>query len=405
MNTVTFQQRNNSIRKIRGHDSSPLMPKVSFFSPSSSITPMKTRSHLFGISVIKRNAIIVTGISPNTNKENLKNFFGKYGKICRCVLNPSSYYEIRQRDANECVAYIAYISDKGATNAVRNADSTQLDKKCIKVSFTITKYCDKFLKGDYCEDRDCLYLHEVLPEHIRVDTNESGKKIFSSVENLAEEKSCFCREDSSGLITRNLLYVNSYAIKDCSMFIPPEKNFDASVGGCRKFNLSPKESLSSTLTGFDNPFVLQSPFSMTKQNFIFQTKSYACSQRQRQIDLKVKVVDSNFKSHYNLPIQKKSLENFHYSCSKTNFLPHHHHENHNQRLHFHGLEPRFHSSISTHSQFRHPIYRQKMPSSRVRAENTRYYYRNNLFLNSNANIPRWNKDALGASLKMYQIYS
>jgi len=104
-----------------------------------------THWHLLGINVIQRNAIIVSGLSNGANDFILKKVFGKYGKICKCVLNPPCYFYQKKDDGNDNVfgtsnvAYIAYISEKGATNAVRNSGSIKVDKYNVQVSFAISK--------------------------------------------------------------------------------------------------------------------------------------------------------------------------------------------------------------------------------------------------------------------------
>jgi CCR4-NOT transcription complex subunit 4 len=121
-----------------------------------------SRKHLAGLRVVQKNLVYVTGLSPTSQEDQLlqtlrgDQYFGQYGKIIKIVVSkakdpshPQSVgvyvtYE-RKEDAASCIA---------AVNGSKNGD------RVLRAQFGTTKYCSAFLRGEQCQNRQCMFLHE-----------------------------------------------------------------------------------------------------------------------------------------------------------------------------------------------------------------------------------------------------
>lgn len=86
-------------------------------------------------------------------------YFGKYGKIHKVVINPSTTYAGVQGPSAS--AYVTYCSNNDALRAIQSVNNIMLDGRLIKTSLGTTKYCSHFMKNQQCPKPDCMYLHEL----------------------------------------------------------------------------------------------------------------------------------------------------------------------------------------------------------------------------------------------------
>lgn len=86
-------------------------------------------------------------------------YFGKYGKIHKVVINPSTTYAGVQGPSAS--AYVTYCSNNDALRAIQSVNNIMIDGRLIKTSLGTTKYCSHFMKNQQCPKPDCMYLHEL----------------------------------------------------------------------------------------------------------------------------------------------------------------------------------------------------------------------------------------------------
>lgn len=124
------------------------------------------RRHLANVRVVQKNLVYVIGL-PNrvTNNEALlrrNDFFGKFGKILKVVINKNNHYN---SGPNPTVsAYITFAKKEDATHCVRTIDKSTIDGRTLRASLGTTKYCSNFLRNQACPNPDCMYLHELGDE-------------------------------------------------------------------------------------------------------------------------------------------------------------------------------------------------------------------------------------------------
>ncbi|BFF95018.1 transcription factor SPT20 homolog [Drosophila madeirensis] len=126
----------------------------------------ENRKHLANVRVVQRNLVFVVGLPPRlADADILKKheYFGKYGKIHKVVINPSTTYAGVQVTSNgpSASAYVTYVHNADALRAIQSVNNIMIDGRLIKTSLGTTKYCSHFMKNQQCPKGDCMYLHEL----------------------------------------------------------------------------------------------------------------------------------------------------------------------------------------------------------------------------------------------------
>ncbi|GFY49689.1 CCR4-NOT transcription complex subunit 4 [Trichonephila inaurata madagascariensis] len=123
------------------------------------------RKHLANVRVVQKNLVFVVGLPARlADPEVLKKFdyFGKFGKIHKVVVNQSTSYAGSQGPSAS--AYVTYCKPEDALRAIKSVNNIQVDGRTLKASLGTTKYCSHFLKNQQCPKTDCMYLHELGDE-------------------------------------------------------------------------------------------------------------------------------------------------------------------------------------------------------------------------------------------------
>ncbi|XP_055949560.1 CCR4-NOT transcription complex subunit 4-like isoform X1 [Argiope bruennichi] len=123
------------------------------------------RKHLANVRVVQKNLVFVVGLPTRlADAEVLKKFdyFGKFGKIHKVVVNQSTSYAGSQGPSAS--AYVTYCKPEDALRAIKCVNNVQVDGRTLKASLGTTKYCSHFLKNQQCPKTDCMYLHELGDE-------------------------------------------------------------------------------------------------------------------------------------------------------------------------------------------------------------------------------------------------
>ncbi|XP_045456486.1 dual specificity protein kinase splA [Melitaea cinxia] len=123
---------------------------------------LESRRALANVRVVQNNLVFVVGLPVRlADPEILKRqeYFGKYGKIHKVVINQSTAYAGSQGPSAS--AYVTYVSPADALRAIQGVNNVTLDGRVLKGSLGTTKYCANFMKNTPCPKPDCMYLHEL----------------------------------------------------------------------------------------------------------------------------------------------------------------------------------------------------------------------------------------------------
>ena len=114
--------------------------------------------------IIKKDLVYIIGLSQKLAKKEIlqkPQFLGQYGKIRKIIVNKDKPFTNNYQNSLSFSAYITFNNKKEASLAILSLDGYEVDKKIIKASFGMTKYCSYFVNGNICKNGDCLYLHEI----------------------------------------------------------------------------------------------------------------------------------------------------------------------------------------------------------------------------------------------------
>lgn len=125
----------------------------------------ENRKHLANVRVVQKNLVFVVGLSQRlADPEVLKKpeYFGKFGKIHKVVINHSTSYAGSQVCYGPSAsAYVTFNRPEDALRALQFVNNIHVDGRTLKASLGTTKYCSHFLRGAQCPKTDCMYLHEL----------------------------------------------------------------------------------------------------------------------------------------------------------------------------------------------------------------------------------------------------
>ncbi|XP_071104583.1 CCR4-NOT transcription complex subunit 4-like isoform X2 [Haliotis cracherodii] len=133
----------------------------------------ENRKHLANVSVlsvsrvVQKNLVFVVGLSQRLAEADVlkkHEYFGKFGKIHKVVINQSTTYAGAQVHGPSASAYVTYTRSDDALRAILAVNNVHIDGRTLKASLGTTKYCSHFLRGSQCQKSDCMYLHELGEE-------------------------------------------------------------------------------------------------------------------------------------------------------------------------------------------------------------------------------------------------
>ncbi|XP_046629957.1 uncharacterized protein LOC124310202 isoform X2 [Neodiprion virginianus] len=121
----------------------------------------ENRKHLANVRVVQKNLVFVVGLPMRlADADVLKRheYFGKFGKIHKVVINQSTSYAGSQGPSAS--AYVTYQRQEDALRAIEAVNNIVVDGRTVKTSLGTTKYCSHFMRNQACPKPDCMYLHD-----------------------------------------------------------------------------------------------------------------------------------------------------------------------------------------------------------------------------------------------------
>ncbi|QDS72176.1 hypothetical protein FKW77_004707 [Venturia effusa] len=122
-----------------------------------------SRKHLAGLRVRQKNLVYVTGMKPKISGDRLaellrgKDYFGQYGDIIKVVVSKS---KDTSYTLNPPVGvYVTFARKEDAAACIEAINAQSGDGK-MRAQHGTTKYCSAYLRGDTCNNKSCMFLHE-----------------------------------------------------------------------------------------------------------------------------------------------------------------------------------------------------------------------------------------------------
>ncbi len=147
------------------------------------------KEELLEARIITKNLVYIIGLSPSlANKEKLikYEYLGQYGTIIKIVVNRNKAFYQNNINGPTYSAYVTYSNPEEASIAILCLDNFIIDNNTIKASFGTTKYCSYFLKGNICNNKDCVFLHQLADENNIIKRSDlNSNKILAQQHSIA----------------------------------------------------------------------------------------------------------------------------------------------------------------------------------------------------------------------------
>ena len=130
------------------------------------------------IRVICKNILYLIGIPYEiANEDTLirKEYLGQYGSIQKIIINKNGYLK-NESDYPTYSSYITYSSEIEASLALLALNNSNHFNQKLNACYGTNKYCNSFLQGIECTNKDCYYLHEAANKNDIINKNESHTK-------------------------------------------------------------------------------------------------------------------------------------------------------------------------------------------------------------------------------------
>lgn len=130
------------------------------------------------IRVICKKILYLIGIPYEiANEETLikKEYLGQYGSIQKIIVNKNGYLK-NESNFPTYSSYITYSNEIETSLALLSVNNSTLFNHKLNACYGTNKYCNSFLKGIDCNNKDCFYLHEAANENDIIIKNDTQMK-------------------------------------------------------------------------------------------------------------------------------------------------------------------------------------------------------------------------------------
>ena len=305
------------------------------------------------IRVICKNILYLIGIPYEiANEDTLikKEYLGQYGSIQKIIINKNGYLK-NESDYPTYSSYITYSSQIEASLALLALNNSNHLNHKLNACYGTNKYCNSFLKGVECTNKDCYYLHETADKNDIINKNESQTKFqfleqqklatkiadiyspeqkeiyiqkgldmkqkfqeknieapFPTIDTIYEKKFVQDFENEVKGINNNDYYTSNKKYKKVYNYKPSSPNY--SKNNKKNIFYSPKsnenkDSLVEEESGEDDEYILVRQPSKHKKKFIGNKTSYRKNIYKKD-NYKLKYTLEKYRIKYNIKYEEKN---------------------------------------------------------------------------------------------------
>ena len=176
------------------------------------------------IRVICKKILYLIGIPYEiANEETLikKEYLGQYGSIHKIIVNKNGYLK-NESNSPTYSSYITYSNEVEASLALLTLNNSTLFDHKLNACYGTNKYCNSFLKGVECNNKDCFYLHEYANKNDIIMKNDTQmkaqfieqQKIATSIANI------FSPEQKKIYLAKGLELKNEFKKNNIENYFP-----------------------------------------------------------------------------------------------------------------------------------------------------------------------------------------
>ena len=131
------------------------------------------------IRVINKKIVYIIGIPYEIATEETlskKEYLGQYGTIHKIIVNRNGYIK-NESNIPTYSSYVTYSNEIEASLALLSLNNSTVFNHKLNACYGTNKYCNSFLKGIECNNKDCFYLHELANEDDIIIKNDTQMKM------------------------------------------------------------------------------------------------------------------------------------------------------------------------------------------------------------------------------------
>ena len=202
--------------------------------------------------IIQKNLVHFQGFPEELYNEEILSspeYFGQYGKITKICLVP-----IKDNRTYHS-AYITFEKDEQAAYCILAVDSIKIKNNLVRAFFGTTKYCNNFLKGYVCFNKNCKFLHYFVDQKKDIVINDI-KFGYSEHINLAKKIIGFGSKQSLEYVKTNVDLKVNHNLPDIRHIYSIQHINDKNKNHRKKSTSSNNSSNNSTDNSVDNSYNL-----------------------------------------------------------------------------------------------------------------------------------------------------
>ena len=176
------------------------------------------------IRVICKKIVYLIGIPIEIAEEDTlikKEYLGQYGSIHKIIVNKNGYMK-NESNSPTYSSYITYSNETEASLALLSLNNSIVFNHKLNACYGTNKYCNNFLKGIECNNKDCFYLHEIANKNDIIIKNDSQMKmLFIEQQKIATNiADVFSVEQKDIYIQKGTEIKNEFEEKKIENFFP-----------------------------------------------------------------------------------------------------------------------------------------------------------------------------------------
>ena len=155
--------------------------------------------NLSKLRIIQKNLVHIQGFPEELHDIKILSspeYFGQYGNIKKICLVP------KKASVDYYSCYITFETEEQAAYCILAVDSIKIKNKLVRAFFGTTKYCNNFLKGYNCFNKNCKFMHHFADKNKDIVINDI-KFGYSEHINLAKKIIGFGEKKSLEYVKKN----------------------------------------------------------------------------------------------------------------------------------------------------------------------------------------------------------
>ena len=174
--------------------------------------------------IITKNVLYLIGIPLElANKTTLSKieYLGQYGSISKILVNKNGYMK-NESDFPTYSTYVTFSNEVEASLALLALDNSIVNGFKLNACYGTNKYCNFFLNGIECNNKNCFFLHEYANENDFIINNDSSSKLqfFQQQKIAMKTADIFSPKNKKYYLDAGSKFKNEFVQKKIENFFP-----------------------------------------------------------------------------------------------------------------------------------------------------------------------------------------